>query len=79
MNNFIAKNQDYIKWVATVSYLIGMVLTTFNIFPLNLVFSAIGGALWCAAGIIARDKPLVIVELASAMIYLIGLIHWSVK
>jgi hypothetical protein len=56
-----------------------MVLTAFNIFPLNLVFSAIGGTLWCIAGFIAKDKPLIIVEMASAMIYLIGLIHWSVK
>lgn len=68
-----------IKWLGTITYLIGMVLTAFNIFPLNLIFSAIGGILWCIAGVIAKDKPLVIVELASAMIYLAGLIHWSIK
>ena len=68
-----------IKWLGTITYLIGMVLTAFNIFPLNLIFSAIGGTLWCIAGFIARDKPLILVEMASAMIYLIGLIHWSVK
>lgn len=68
-----------IKWLGTITYLIGMVLTAANIFPLNLIFSAIGGTLWCIAGCIAKDKPLVIVELASAMIYLIGLIHWSIK
>jgi hypothetical protein len=68
-----------IKWLGTITYLIGMVLTTFNIFPLNLVFSAIGGTLWCAAGFIARDKPLILVEMASAMIYLIGLVHWSLR
>jgi len=68
-----------IKWLGTITYLIGMVLTAFNIFPLNLVFSAVGGTLWCIAGFIAKDKPLILVEMASAMIYLIGLIHWSVK
>ncbi len=68
-----------IKWLGTITYLIGMVLTAFNIFPLNLIFSAIGGALWCIAGFIAKDKPLILVEMASAMIYLIGLIHWSIK
>lgn len=68
-----------IKWLGTITYLIGMVLTAANIYPLNLVMSAIGGSLWCAAGIIAKDKPLILVEMASAMIYLIGLIHWSVK
>jgi hypothetical protein len=68
-----------IKWLGTITYLIGMVLTAFNIFPLNLIFSAIGGTLWCIAGFIAKDKPLILVEMASAMIYLIGLIHWAVR
>jgi hypothetical protein len=68
-----------LKWTATTLYLIGMVLTAANIFPLNLIFSAIGGTLWCIAGFIAKDKPLILVEMASAMIYLVGLIHWSIK
>lgn len=70
---------DVLKWIATTIYLIGMVLTAANIFPLNVIFSAIGGTLWCIAGFIAKDKPLILVEMASAMIYLIGLIHWAVR
>jgi hypothetical protein len=72
-------NIEKLKWVATLTYLIGMALTAFNIFPLNLIFSAIGGTLWCIAGFIAKDKPLILVEMASAMIYLVGLVHWSIK
>jgi len=68
-----------IRWSGTAAYLIGMVLTALNIYPLNLIFGAIGGILWCLAGIQYKDKALILVEAASAAIYLFGLILWSMK
>jgi hypothetical protein len=67
------------RWVGTTSYLVGMVLTAFNIYPANLVFGALGGILWCLVGLGYKDKALVLVEAASAGIYLSGLILWSIK
>ena len=55
------------RWGGTAAYMIGMVLTSLNIFPLNLIFGAIGGALWCVVGIRWKDKALIIVEAASAL------------
>lgn len=68
-----------IRWIGTAAYLIGMVLTAINIYPLNLIFGAIGGILWCIAGVQYKDKALILVEAASALIYLSGLILWSMK
>lgn len=34
-----------LRWGGTALYLIGMVLTAANIFPLNLIFGAAGGRL----------------------------------
>lgn len=68
-----------IRWIGTVTYLISMFLTALNIYPLNLVFGAIGGILWCLAGIQYKDKALILVEAASATIYLFGLILWGIK
>ena len=60
--------------------MIGMILTTLNIFPLNLSFGFIGGFLWCLAGWFSyKDKALVIVEAASAIIYLSGIVLWAIK
>ena len=59
--------------------MIGMLLTALNIFPLNLIFGAIGGILWCIVGFGYKDKALILVEAASAAIYLFGLLHWWIK
>lgn len=67
------------RWSGTVFYLVGMVLTALNIYPLNLVFGALGGTLWCLVGIKAKDTALIVVEAASAGIYLFGLVIWSSK
>ena len=67
------------KWAGTSTYLVGMVLTSLNIYPLNLVFGALGGILWCLVGIKAKDSALIVVEAASAGIYLFGLVIWSTK
>lgn len=68
-----------LRWSGTIFYMIGMLLTALNIFPLNLIFGAIGGILWCIVGFKYKDKALILVEAASAGIYLFGLIMWSLK
>ena len=35
-----------LRWGGTALYLIGMVLTALNIYPLNLIFGAAGGLAW---------------------------------
>ena len=67
------------RWAGTATYLVGMVLTALNIYPLNLVFGALGGALWCLVGIKSKDLALVVVEAASAIIYVTGIGIWSTK
>lgn len=68
-----------LRWSGTIFYMIGMLLTALNIFPLNLIFGAIGGTLWCIVGLNYKDKALILVEAASAAIYLFGLLHWWIK
>jgi hypothetical protein len=68
-----------IRWLGTITYLISMVLTSLNIYPINLVFGAIGAILWCLAGLQYRDNALIVGEVASSAIYIFGLIAWSLK
>lgn len=64
------------NWLGTVFYLVGMVLTAANVYPLNLLFGALGGFIWMLVGIARKDMALIVVELAAAGIYLAGLFHW---
>lgn len=61
------------KWTGTVLCLIGIALTSFNIYPLNLVFGLVGSGLWTLAGYVQDDNPLMIVELVATLVYAVGI------
>jgi hypothetical protein len=62
-----------IRWSGTILCLIGIALTSFNIYPLNLVFGLIGSFLWTVQGYLYRDNALLVVELVAVLMYLVGL------
>ncbi len=64
------------KWLATCLCLAGIALTSFNIYPLNIILSAVGSAMWAWAGWKQRDNPLLIVELVAVLFYISGMISW---
>jgi hypothetical protein len=64
------------KWLATCLCLAGIALTSFNIYPLNIILSAVGSAMWAWAGWKQRDNPLLIVELVAVVFYISGMISW---
>ena len=67
-----------IKWSGTTLCLIGIALTSFNIYPLNLFFGLVGSGLWTMAGVLQNDAPLVIVEFVSTVLYLVGIISYLI-
>jgi len=67
------------RWTGTAFYLVSMMLTAFNIYPLNLFFGAVGGLLWCMVGLRIKDVPLWLVEAAAALIYLAGIVAYFLK
>jgi hypothetical protein len=54
--------------------LIGIALTSLNIYPLNLLFGLIGSFLWTVQGYLYRDNALLLVELVAVIIYLAGIV-----
>ena len=64
------------KWLATCFCLAGIALTSYNIYPMNIVLSVIGSAMWALAGWKQRDNPLLIVEAVAVFFYASGLITW---
>jgi ABC-type siderophore export system fused ATPase/permease subunit len=65
-----------IRWVGTALCMIGMALTSLNIYPYNLYFSCIGSLLWCITAIRWNDNALAIVEAAAVVIYIVGILRF---
>lgn len=65
---------NYIKWAGTLLCLTGICLTSFNIYPTNIVLSLIGSALWTYAGWAQKDVPLFLVEAVAVAMYAAGVI-----
>jgi hypothetical protein len=68
-----------IKWSGTVLCLVGIALTSFNIYPANIIFGLIGSGLWTLAGILQKDAPLVLVEAVATVLYLFGIILYIIN
>jgi len=62
-----------IKWTGTILCLIGIALTSFNVYPLNILFGLVGSGLWAYAGVLQRDIPLILVEAVAVALYFAGL------
>lgn len=62
------------KWCGTILCLIGIALTSLNIFPLNLWFGLVGSALWTWSGLCQKDYALFTVEAVAVLMYLFGII-----
>jgi hypothetical protein len=65
-----------LKWSGTALCLIGIALTSFNIYPANIFFGLIGSVLWMLAGFLQQDAPLFLVEAVAVFIYITGVIAW---
>lgn len=65
-----------IKWTGTALCLIGIALTSFNVYPLNILFGLVGSALWTYAGVLQRDIPLILVEAVAVALYFAGVISY---
>jgi len=69
----------YIKWIASVILVGGVILTSNNIYPLNLMVHAIGMFGWFIVAIIWNDRALLVVNAVSLALLLNGLVSYYVK
>lgn len=68
-----------LKWSGTVLCLLGIALTSFNVYPANIFLSFIGSGLWTLAGMMQRDVPLMLVEFVAVLLYAVGIITWFIN
>ena len=69
----------YVKWIASVLLIIGTILTSNNIFPLNLYFHSLGLFGWFMVAIIWNDRALLVINAVSLAIFVNGMVADYVK
>ena len=69
----------YIKWIASVVLVGGVILTSNNIYPLNLMVHAIGMFGWFIVAIIWNDRALLVINAVSLVLLINGLVSYYVK
>jgi len=75
MKNLIEKINLWviIEWAATITLIIGVALTSFNIYPLNVYMSVLGNLLWLFMAVHWQKKSLMLIEVFILIIYFIGM------
>ena len=68
----------YIKWAASMILLIGMLLTSNNIYPLNVFVHMLGLIGWLIVSIMWNDRALIIINAVGIAIMANGLIGYFV-
>ncbi len=69
----------YIKWIASIFLIIGVILTSNNIYPMNILFHAIGMFGWFIVSILWNDRALLVINAVSLAILINGLVSHYVK
>lgn len=63
----------FIEWLATVVLIVGVALTSWNIYPVNIYVSAAGNLLWLVVGLHWRKLSLITIQIIVTGIYAVGL------
>jgi len=69
----------YVKWVASIIIIISVILTSNNIYPLNLFFYAAGLSGWFIVALLWNDRALLVINAVSLALLANGLISYYVK
>ena len=65
----------YIKWVSSVFIIMGMALTSANLFPINIIIHGIGVTGWLIVGMLWHDRALIFLNAVAIFVYATGLLN----
>jgi hypothetical protein len=64
----------WIEWISTAVLITGVLLTSLNVYPLNLFFNFAGNLGWFVIGFLWRKWSLILVQTIILIIYFGGII-----
>lgn len=62
----------FLEWFSTIFSLIAAILTSINVYPLNIYLSVVTSITWIIWGIRTSNKGIVVVNIGFGIIFLIG-------
>jgi hypothetical protein len=64
----------WLEWFGTAIVLIGVAMTSYNIYPSNLYMGLLGNFIWAIVGWKWRKWSLLVIEAAISILYVAGII-----
>jgi len=69
------KTEFIVEWGSTAILIVGVALTAWNIYPLNVWLSLAGNVGWFVVGWIWRKYSLLTIQMIVSIIYIVGLVQ----
>jgi hypothetical protein len=66
----------FIEVIATITLILGVALTSLDIYPANIYMSALGNLFWLFMGIHWKKWSLILIEAFIIIIYLFGMMKY---
>jgi hypothetical protein len=64
----------FVEWIGTAVVLVGVAMTSFNIYPMNLYMGLLGNFAWIIVGWKWRKWSLLVIEATISILYVAGII-----
>ncbi len=68
----------YIKWVSAFVILLGMSLTSMEVYPYNLYVHLVGVSGWFVVGMLWHDRALIFLNAVAIAVFLMGIINYYI-
>ena len=67
-----------VKWISTLGIIGSMLLTAFNIYPLNLYIAIPVTVGWIVVSFVWKETSLIAMNTIALMIYILGVINYEI-
>ena len=68
----------YVKWASSVVIICGMILSSLNQYPYNLIVQSVGVAGWMWVGFLWNDRALILLNGIAIAIFVLGIGNYYV-
>ena len=65
----------YVKWVSSIIIIVGMVLSSANIYPINIWVYMFGVTGWLIVGMLWHDRALIFLNAVAIFVFASGLVN----
>ena len=68
----------YVKWSSSIVIIIGMILSSLNVYPINLFVHTVGVAGWLWVGFLWHDRALILLNGIAIAVFVLGIGNYYV-